>query len=223
MYLVNKDIKFDCGFSLNSLDIIKAIESTQKVISVLPWNLLYQAIDFKTTSAIMGALFCKGIADVTEGIVNPIEKGHPDVVPADAVNATEEQLRNYPVGLEVKCTVGNVKTGSNLSGGTTRIEKITGITWQAHHREVEKLLGIVYDFLSLNDTNEFYPIITGVFYANNLSEEDWGQISGTSGRNTKVCGMKASGREKMGNGWVAIIDNDLYIERYSKLLGIKNL
>ncbi len=177
---------------------------------------LYQTVDLKTISAILGALFCGSLATVIEdAIVNPIEKGHPNIIPAHGQNATEEQLRNYPFGLEIKTTVGNIKTGKKLQHGDNRLDYITGITWQAHHQEVKELMGIIWDFD--NDYNNFnYPIITGVYFTSNLTENDWGAISGTTGRNTKVCGMTSSGRVKMGNGLVAV--HEKYHQRYEKLL-----
>jgi hypothetical protein len=64
--------------------------------------------------------------------------------------------------------------------------------------------------------DKYYPIITGAFYTDDLIVEDWGEISGTTGRNTKVTGMKISGREKMGRGWILLLDQDIYLEKYSK-------
>jgi hypothetical protein len=63
-----------------------------------------------------------------------------------------------------------------------------------------------------------FPIISATFYAGNLEKEDWGEISGTEGRNTKVTGMKSSGKKKMGEGWIAIAKDEKYIKRYSVLL-----
>ena len=157
------------------------------------------------------------IAGVTEAIVNPIEKGHPDVIPKGGETSSEEELRNYPVGLEVKCTVGNITKGANLRAGQPRINALEGITWQAHHQEVKELLGLVWDFVK--SEHEFnHPKVTAVFYANNLTIDDWGNISGTEGRNTKVTGMKVSGKEKMGQGWVALIDDHLYKQIYQKIM-----
>jgi len=104
-----------------------------------------------------------------------------------------------------------------LRAGQPRINSLEGITWQAHHQEVEELLGLVWDFVkSEHDFN--YPKVTGVFYADNLTTDDWGSISGTVGRNTKVTGMKVSGKEKMGQGWVALIDNPQYKNLYQRIL-----
>lgn len=215
-YLVNIDFEINCGFCVTGSAIHEAIAHTNNILADLP-STLYKSIDYKTTSAMIGAVFCDSLARFVDAIVNPIEKGHPDLVPPEAANCSEEQLRNYPQGLEIKCTVGNIQSGANLRAGQTRIDVLTGITWQAHHREVSKLLGLVWDFVS--DAHAFnYPAITGAFYSDELCENDWGQISGTTGRNTKVTGMAVSGKQKMGTGWIVLIDNNEYKTAYSHLL-----
>ena len=218
-YKVNNSFSINVGFVVDSTHIYQTIKQTNKLLSDLP-STLFKSIDYKTTSAMIGAIFCDTLATATGGIVNPIEKGHPDIIPTTAINATEEQLRNYPEGLEIKCTVGNIEKGANLRAGQTRIGKLTGITWQAHHQEVEELLGLVWDFF--NDGHAFnYPVVTGAFYSDRLISDDWGEISGTTGRNTKVTGMKLSGKKKMGGGWVCVIDDVAYINRYKSLLNFR--
>lgn len=217
-YIVNNIFSIDVGFSVNAYHVASAADLTNRLLADLPAS-LYRSIDFKTASAIIGSLFCESLANETGAIVNPIEKGHPDVLPRQAANASEEKLRNYPAGIEVKCTVGNVAKGSNLGAGARRLSDLTGITWQAHHREVTQLLGVVWDFANVHPTFN-YPAITGVFYADTLVEDDWGAISGTTGRNTKVSGMRTSGKQKMGKGWVVIIDDPDYQSIYANTLGI---
>lgn len=218
-YKTNKNFEINCGFLVTGDAICRTIEHTNKILSDLPAT-LYKSIDYKTTSAMIGAIFCDSLTLFVDAIVNPIEKGHPDLVPKEAKGCTEEQLRNYPHGLEIKCTVGNITTGANLRAGQTRIESLTGITWQAHHREVSELLGLIWDFV--NDETTFnYPAITGSFYSDNLCEDDWGTISGTTGRNTKVTGMGTSGKSKMGKGWVVVIDKAEYILAYTHFLKFK--
>lgn len=215
-YKNNAAFNINVGFSVTHDNIKDAVEQTNAILADLP-STLFRSIDYKTTSAMIGAVFCDTVASLTDGIVNPIEKGHPDIIPASGADASEEELRKYPEGLEIKCTVGNITTGANLRAGETRINHLTGITWQAHHREVEELLGLIWDFV--DDGHSFnYPAITGAFYSDELVEDDWGAISGTTGRNTKVTGMKTSGKEKMGNGWVAVIDNEQYLEKYQRFL-----
>jgi hypothetical protein len=215
-YIVNENFKYSSGFTVKSENVLTAINNSNNTLLHNPAN-LYKTVDLKTTSAILGALFCSCLADsIPEAIVNPIEKGHPDIIPENGKSATEEELRNFPYGLEIKTTVGNVKTGAKLQPGENRLHSLTGITWQAHHQEVKELMGIIWDFdNAFNDFN--YPIITGIYFAANLTLDDWGAISGTTGRNTKVCGMTASGRLKMVNGWIAV--HTKYYEKYNKLLG----
>jgi hypothetical protein len=215
-YLINEDFSIDCGFCVTGDSIWRAITQTNAILADLPVT-LFKSIDYKTTSAMIGAVFCDSLASFVGAIVNPIEKGHPDLVPTSAAACTEEQLRHYPQGLEIKCTIGNIETGANLRAGQTRIGQLTGITWQAHHREVSALLGLIWDFV--NNGHPFnYPAITGAFYSNSLCVDDWGQISGTTGRNTKVTGMAASGKMKMGNGWIVLIDKEAYVPAYSRFL-----
>jgi hypothetical protein len=220
-YKVNNSFNIDVGFTVDANDVFKAISQTNNILSDLPAT-LFRSIDYKTTSAMIGAVFCDTLASVTDGIVNPIEKGHPDIIPSTGADASEEELRNYSSGLEIKCTVGNIVTGANLRAGETRIDKLVGITWQAHHREVTELLGLVWDFVANKHVFNF-PNITAAFYSNTLITDDWGAISGTTGRNTKVTGMKVSGKEKMGRGLIAIVDSREYKEKYKKFLKIHDL
>lgn len=221
-FKVNANFRKKLGFDIDSKNILDAVKATNAVLETFP-NSLYSSIDFKTLGAMIGSILCRQIAVVTEGaVVNPIEKGHPDLIPGSGIDSTEAILRNYPEGLEVKGTIGNVAKGANLKAGQQRIQSITGITWQAHHSEVNNLLGIIWDFA--NHKNNFnYPAITGAFFSEELTQEDWGAISGTEGRNTKVTGMTQSGKHKMGKGWVLIYNNEQHINKYKKLLNITNL
>ncbi len=216
-YRTRKDFTIRVGFAITHKHVHKAVQLTNRILVDLPAP-LYRSLDFKTVSSIVGSIFCDTLASSTNGIVNPIEKGHPDLVPKGAKCATEAQLRNYPMGLEVKCTVGNIEQGANLRAGQQRVDHLTGITWQAHHREVTSLMGLSWDFTNPRDSFHF-PAITGVFYAADLVEEDWGTISGTTGRNTKVTGMRSSGKVKMGKGWVLLLNKRAYTSRFSRLLG----
>jgi transcriptional regulator with XRE-family HTH domain len=217
LYRLNENFSIDCGFKVNSKDICTSVLNTAKQLQGLPFA-LYQSIDLKTLSSIAGAVFAGCLARQVDAIVNPIEKGHPDIIPKSGHAATEAELRNYPCGLEVKVTVGNVKQGSELAAGQSRVTALSSLTWQAHHQEVESLLGLVIDFAGATEKNRYYPIITGVFFADNLSMSDWGEISGTTGRNTKVTGIKSSGKAKMGQGWVLLLEREDYLSKYSKLL-----
>ena len=216
-YIINPAISFYCGFPLTINHVITAIHNSNDILESLPFS-LYRSIDYKTTSSLIGCTFCENIVQTTNGmaIVNPIEKGHPDIIPCTAAGSTEIQLRNYPIGLEIKCTIGSIPKNTLIEKASSRIHELSNITWQAHHQEVTQLLGITFDYITTATGNK--PVITAAFYSNQLCKDDWGAISGTSGRNTKVCGMKASGKQKMGAGWFAILDDDpVYFEKYSQI------
>ncbi len=216
-YRVRKDFAIRVGFDVRQRHVLAAVELTNEILSDLPAS-LYRSLDFKTVSSVIGSIFCDTLAKETKAIVNPIEKGHPDLVPSSAAGATEAVLRKYPEGLEIKCTVGNIEQGANLRAGQQRVGRLTGITWQAHHREVAALMGLAWDFANAKDSFHF-PAITGVFYADNLKEDDWGAVSGTTGRNTKVSGMRVSGKDKMATGWVLLLDDDAYLASFARTLG----
>lgn len=216
-YLLRNSFEINVGFVVKAKDVVEAFELTNSILQDLPAG-LYRSIDYKTISSIIGSVFCDALASRTTGIVNPIEKGHPDIIPSTGANATEEKLRNYQEGIEIKCTVGNIAQGANLRAGEQRIDKLTGITWQAHHREVKELMGLVWDFLEVGEGFN-YPKLTAAFYASDLLRENWGEISGTTGRNTKVTGMLKSGKQKMGEGWVILLDEEKYLTKYARALG----
>jgi transcriptional regulator with XRE-family HTH domain len=217
VYRVNHNFKISCGFSVMAKDVTNAALATATQLEDLPFG-LFRSIDLKALSGIVGALFAACLAENVDAIVNPIEKGHPDLIPVGGKNASEAQLRNYPEGLEIKCTVGNVTKGSDLRAGDERIDKLTGLTWQAHHREVTSLMGLVIDFSGAFSDHGQYPCLTGIFYTDQLIQDDWGKISGTTGRNTKVTGMRVSGKLKMGQGWVLVSKNTKHLSKYQSLL-----
>ncbi len=224
-YRYDPTFRQECGFVVNADDMTHSVLEANTVLRALPAK-LFQTVDLKTQSGIVGAVLAAALASRVGAIVNPIEKGHPDVLPASAAGESEARLRNYPLGLEIKCTIGGVTKGSNLRNGCERISVLSGVTWQAHHRGVRSLLGLVWDFLSGTATAPAQPAIAGVFFAGDLVESDWGAISGTTGRNTKVTGMLKSGQEKMGRGALLVIEDERYLSRYARLLhrtGFPNL
>ena len=89
-YRVREGFSIRVGFDVNASDVVHAATLTNGVLSTLPAS-LYRSLDFKTTSAILGAVFCENLADRSRAMVNPIEKGHPDIVPRSAAGATEAQ------------------------------------------------------------------------------------------------------------------------------------
>jgi hypothetical protein len=221
-FLEKEKFSINVGFPVTITNVLNTVKQTNDFLKNLPEN-LFKSIDFKTTGSIIGAIFCDKLAQsIPNASVNPIEKGHPDIIPSIGLGSTEKLLRNYPQGLEVKGTIGKIRTGANLRAGKRRIDELNGIIWQAHHREVNKLMGFLWDFNS--EHNGFlFPMIVGVFYTDELCQDDWSQVSGTTGRNTKVSSMMKSGKEKMGNGWVILLNEEKYLLKLKKYLFIKNI
>ena len=81
-------------------------------------------------------------------------------------------------------------------------------------------MGLAWDFAQTREKFNF-PAITGVFYADDLNTDDWGKISGTTGRNTKVTGMTSSGKAKMGRGWITLLDEPEYLAAFTRMFGIR--
>lgn len=115
-------------------------------------------------------------------------------------------------GLEVKATCGSTPSARIIAKpliGQQRIGLLKNFDWKAHHRETNNLIGILWDFIGKQ------PVITGCFFRNDLSEEDWGNIvqpKKGGGRTTSVSIMNATAIKKMCRNWVAVIDDDKYID-----------
>ncbi len=218
-YAVNPGFSLDCGFTVTSAQVLDSAARTNRVMDALPLS-LFRTVDFKAQSGMVGAVFASELASEVGAIPNPIEKGHPDIVPVQAMHAAEAALRNYPQGLEIKSTVGSITQGTQRMPGQARIDHLVGITWQAHHRDVKQLMGITWDYVGGSTSHPTPPAVTGVFYAGQLTEDDWGAIAGTTGRNTKVTGMKTSGRAKMAAGAVVLLNEERYLAAFRAKLGV---
>ncbi|QQS59912.1 bsaAI [Candidatus Peregrinibacteria bacterium] len=124
-------------------------------------------------------------------------------------------------GMEVKSTCGSVPTPAQLRKkglrkpeiGDSRIDFVRGYDWKAHHRETNNLIGIFWDFIDEK------PVICGLFYGENLEENDWGKIvqpKQGGGRTTSVSIMARPGIYKMYQSWIAVIDDPRYIKFFDK-------
>lgn len=217
-YLANPSFALDCGFVVTALSVRNSVMRTNRVMEALPLS-LFRIVDFKAQSGMVGAVFASELASEFGAIPNPIEKGHPDIVPIAAASARESELRNYPQGLEIKSTVGTITQGVKRMPGHARIDNLTSITWQAHHRDVKQLMGITWDYVGGSAEQSTPPSVTGVFFAGDLIEDDWGAIAGTTGRNTKVTGMKTSGRTKMAAGAIVLLNEERYLRAFRSRIG----
>lgn len=187
-------------------------------------------LGMRNLSAFVGEIYAAALAKESEDLFvpNPHQDGYPDLlVMTDEGKAEYERLKNnlrdktpfspfIPGGLEVKATCGSVPTPAQLRGrglekpdiGDTRIGLLNSYDWKAHHRETNNLVSILWDFI------EGKPTIVAIFYSNELIEEDWSPIvqpRAGGGRTTSVSIMKRTGIKKLYNGWLAVIDDERYI------------
>ncbi|MBY0527522.1 MAG: helix-turn-helix domain-containing protein [Gemmataceae bacterium] len=121
-------------------------------------------------------------------IVNGHQDGYPDLcaltkdgkayiekVRAEGMGDAKKSWASYPYGgIEIKTTCGAVptptKTRKKPGIGDERSNQLTGADWKAHHRETNRLLGLFWDFI------DRVPTVIGLFYRNDLSEADWGEV-----------------------------------------------
>ena len=73
-------------------------------------------------------------------------------------------------------------------------------------------MAILWDFIDEN------PTIVAAFYHDGLVEDDWGRLiepKEEGGRTTSVSIMRSVGVKKMCRNWIAVIDDDAYIDKLS--------
>lgn len=181
-------------------------------------------LGLRNLSAFVGELFATGLAKASDGLLvrNPHQDGHPDLLLMDAVgrrrwqglsDRLDEKEPFSPFvggGVEVKATCGGVPTPAVCKRrgikrpeiGDARVGCLTGYDWKAHHRETNNLVGVLWDFVADR------PRVAAVFYANDLTAEDWGEIVQPregGGRTTSVSIMSLSGIRKMYGGWICVL------------------
>lgn len=237
-------IKYGGKGSEISIDISvikKAIAKTNSVInqiSQLEDVNIFETLGMRNLSAFLGEVFVAAMAASSDSLLrkNPHQDGYPDLLAMtkegqDAWDSLSSNLRDKKPfspfiggGLEVKATCGSVPTPAILSKkglekpiiGDSRISMVTGYDWKSHHRETNHLLGIFWDFI------DDKPMIVALFYADVLSENDWGKIiqpKEGGGRTTSVSIMTRVGVKKMYDGWITVTDDPRYkdfLNRYNK-------
>ena len=124
-------------------------------------------------------------------------------------------------GIEIKATCGSVPTPKECAKkglekpdmGDTRISLVKAYDWKAHHRETNNLIGIFWDFLDRT------PHIMAVFFGNELSKDDWGEIvkpKDNGGRTTSVSIITPNGVKKMYSNWILVKNDSRYIDFFNK-------
>lgn len=202
---------------------------------------LFATLGMRNLSAFVGELFVASLAKSSAGLLvkNPHQDGYPDLLMMTDegkklfAGLVENMQDKKPFsgfatgGIEIKATCGSVPTPAVLSKkglrrpdiGDQRAGFLTGYDWKAHHRETNNLVGIVWDFF------DGVPTIVGLFFGSNLKKADWGKIvqpKKGGGRTTSVSIMTRYGIKKMYDGWVAVLDDQRYIDFFNKFNGGSN-
>ena len=221
------------------LESLEQFDSTIRLIAEdIPIN-IFEILGMRNLSSFVGEVFAKQLEAVSEGLLrsNPHQDGYPDLLLNDdhgkrlmeeieargMLSAKDPFSPFVNGGIEVKATCGSVPTPAKLAQrglfkpgiGDQRIEMVTSYDWKAHHRETNNLLGIFWDFSS--ETR--LPFVAGVFFSNNLEEEDWGRIvqpKEGGGRTTSVSIMARSGIYKMYSNWIAVNENPEYAALFNR-------
>lgn len=213
-----------------------ALDDVHKIIKLITDYIpvdIFSILGMRNLSAFIGELFAKSLVKESNGffVGNPHQDGYPDLLLMDKNGrAFFEQMKQsgrlrdklpfspFPNGgIEIKATCGSVPTPAQCARrgitkpdmGETRIHLMRGYDWKAHHRETNNLIGLLWDF------NEQIPEIVAVFFGNHLDEEDWGKIihpKDGGGRTTSVSIMPRSGVKKLYINWLAVKDDDRYID-----------
>ena len=241
-YIVRKEniVKFDNTVILSNNDVYKAIILANEALRKLQENTsqfdinVFEALGMRNLSGLVGEYFAKCIVKISNGKLqsNLHQDGYPDLLLTDTPDKLQYFNTLYTIeggkkkpkdkalfspykyyGLEVKACCGSTPPASKVPKpliGEQRIDLINNFDWKAHHRQTNHLLAIIWDFI------DGRPTIVACFYQDTLTEEDWGKIiqpSDGGGRTTSVSIMTHSGIKKMCDQWVAIINEEKYINK----------
>lgn len=198
---------------------------------------IYEVLGMRNLSGVVGEYFGKGLQRNSNGMLhsNLHQDGYPDLL---LINTPEKKAyfdtlytikngKKYPKdkslfspykygGIEVKATCGSTPPANKIPKpliGEQRIDLINSFDWKAHHRETNNLISILWDFL------DGMPTIVASFYRNDLNINDWGKIvqpKEGGGRTTSVSIMNHNGISKMCSGWIAVIDDEKYIDALAR-------
>ena len=194
-------------------DALRSLDEQTKAFDIN----IFEAMGMRNLSGIVGEYLGKSLQRFSEGNLhsNLHQDGYPDLllINNDERKAYFETLytvtdgKKYPRdkalfspyrygGVEVKATCGSTPPANRVPKpliGEQRIALVNSFDWKAHHRETNNLIG--------------------------LEINDWGKIVQPregGGRTTSVSIMNSGGISKMCAGWIAVIDDEQYIDALSR-------
>lgn len=198
---------------------------------------IFETLGLRNMSGMIGEYFARCVMKVAKGKLetNLHQDGYPDLLLVDTPEKKayfktlyhQVDGRRRPVdkthfspfkygGIEIKATCGSTPPSTKAPKpliGEQRISLINGFDWKAHHRDTNHLLALFWDFI------DGLPTCVAAFYQDSLVKDDWGKIvqpKTDGGRTTSVSVMKAKGVKKMCGNWLAVINDEAYIELLAK-------
>ena len=198
---------------------------------------IFEALGMRNLSGMIGEYFARSVMKISKGKLesNLHQDGYPDLLLVDTPEKkehfnklyTEIDGKRYPIdkgsfspfmygGIEVKSTCGSTPPASKVPKpliGEQRVKLVNSFDWKAHHRTTNHLLAVLWDFI------DGLPTYVAAFYQDNLKIEDWGKIvkpKEGGGRTTSVSIMKTQGVKKMCKNWVAVLNDEAYIDLLAK-------
>lgn len=237
MIISRKIQELNVPFSSENLSI--AVDITNEYLVNLPLKfnsdglVFYNILNQRNLSGFIGEVFKCAIAHISEGfIANPHPDGRPDILDLREDEAkkffqgkcfdqsgkfsTRENLAPFPFGgVEIKCTIGNIKNSSALNIGTSRVKSVTGINYWAHHAHVCNLLGVYYDY---SDDHSGMPQIMALMYTG-LDSTDWNTVSNgkPNSKKTSNTSLNSSGTSKLKQSLVLCKNKSIYIDMFKKI------
>lgn len=209
-YKINQRFEVDVsrtGFNFVGDDVAQTAEMTNATVGEVGREFLSKLMT-PTLSASVGDVFTSFFTSQTGTIANPQRNGYPDILPIGAQQVPREQLNDFPLGIELKTSAGSVP-GGYAPFGKPRLHALNALAFAIGKTRCAPVLALVWDFVAE------LPTITAVFYAQ-LDPSDWPDLIGHGSV------MKASGRRKLWDGRILIVDDPAYQERYMQLMGMKS-
>lgn len=235
------NVSYDGSVILTCEEVVDAMNFANEALRQLSETTMrfdiniFEALGMRNLSGLIGEYFARSVKRISNGKLesNLHQDGYPDLLLVDTPEKrayydtlyTVNNGRKYPIdkehfspfrygGIEVKATCGSTPSASAAKNitkpliGEQRVSKINAFDWKAHHRTTNHLLAVLWDFI------DELPTYVAAFYQDGLTTDDWGAIVQPregGGRTTSVSIMNSTGVKKMCKNWVAVINDQQYV------------
>ena len=239
----NQNISYNGSIVLTPQEVVKAMNCANTALEELSKTTMrfdiniFETLGMRNLSGMIGEYFARSVVKISNGKLesNLHQDGYPDLLLVDTPDKkryfdtlyTMENGKRYPIdkehfspfkygGIEVKATCGSTPSASKVPKpliGEQRVSLVKAFDWKAHHRTTNHLLAVLWDFI------DGLPTYVAAFYQDSLLIEDWGKIvqpKEDGGRTTSVSIMNRQGIKKMCDNWVAVLNDELYIDLLSR-------